>query len=410
MNEHLIHAKGIYNSQRQKYTADALFTQGDRIAAIGGFEELHRRHPQAKVAELTNGYVFPGLINTHVHLEFDASSELYKHYTHDNTELRFLRAAVHANQMLRSGVTTVRDAGSTNAMLALLLPEAQALLPMPRLRLAGAPITVTGGHLCFQGGEADTPEELLAAVGHRKAIGCTDIKIVVSGGQLTPNTHPESVSYSPEEIRVITGEAARFGMPTFAHCLTTDGFVNCMLGGVECIEHCACFVRNRENGLLERVYEADKLEKFRGSGRFFANELSAGYHTFDACREEAAKQTPREAFLLQQEKREMEIFNRYIALGFVPVLGTDAGVSNTPFDETWLELALMVSRCGMRNADAIATGTVNAAQCLHIEQETGCLLPGLCADLIVMDTDPLQDIRAFAHVRQVMKQGQWLEF
>ena len=294
-------------------------------------------------------------------------------------------------------------------MLALLLPEVQTLLPMPRLRLAGAPLTVTGGHLCFQGGEANTPEELLAAVEQRRDIGCTDIKIVVSGGQMTPNTHPESVSYSAQDIRVITGEASRLGMPTFAHCLTTDGFVNCMLGGVECVEHGACFVRNHENGLLERVYEADKLELFRGSGRYFANELSASYHAFDHCRGNPQEQTPREAFLLKQEQREMEIFNRYIELGFIPVLGTDAGVAYTPFDETWLELELMVSRCGMRNADAIATGTVNAARCLHIGHETGALQPGLFADLIVLDTDPLQDIRAFARVGQVMKQGQWLE-
>ena len=408
MNEQLLHAKGIYHSQQQAYSGDALLVRGDRIAAVGAFSELKRQHPQAEVKELANQYVLPGLINTHVHLEFDASTDLYNHYTHDNPEVRFLRAAVHANQMLLSGVTTVRDAGSTNAMLALLLPEVQTLLPMPRLRLAGAPLTVTGGHLCFQGGEADTPEELLAAVEQRRDIGCTDIKIVVSGGQLTPNTHPESVSYSPEDIRVITGEASRLGMPTFAHCLTTDGFVNCMLGGVECVEHGACFVRNQENGLLERVYEADKLEPFRGSGRYFANELSASYHTFDHCRGNPEKQTPREAFLLKQEQREMEIFGRYVELGFIPVLGTDAGVSNTPFDETWLELELMVSRCGMRNADAITAGTVNAARCLHIGHETGSLKPGLYADLIVLDTNPLQDIRAFARVRHVMKQGQWI--
>lgn len=409
MDDLILLAKGIYDSTAKAYPSNSLVVRDGRIADIGDGAQITQKYAGAKVVHLPDAYILPGLINTHVHLEFDCTADARVHYLSESRESRFLRAALNANQALRSGVTTVRDAGSSNAALELLSPRVAPLLPLPRLRMAGAPVTVTSGHLNFLGCEADSIDELVKAVRHHKKIGCTDLKLVVTGGQMTPGSGPDRASYTTEEIRAVTQEADHLGMPTFAHCLTTEGFVNCMRGGIVSIEHGACFVRNQDNGLLERVYDPEAMEEFRGSGRFFANAIAAGYHSMDHCRFRPELQNAREAFLLKQEQRECEIFSEYVQLGLVPVLGTDAGVANTYFDETWLELEIMVERCGLSNAEAIATGTTYAAACMHLEQETGKLEQGLSADLLVLDTDPLRDIHAFRQVKQVMLQGNWIE-
>jgi imidazolonepropionase-like amidohydrolase len=223
--------------------------------------------------------------------------------------------------MLFSGVTTVRDAGSSWRLLALNRPEVRGFMRLPRLRLAGPPLTVTGGHLYYMGGEADSPEELVKAVRRYHKRGCRDLKLVLSGGQLTPGSLPERESYEPAAVTLAVAEAHRLGMTTFAHCLTTTSMVNALRAGVDSIEHGACFVRRADNGLLERVFQPEALEEFRGAGRFFMMGITNNYHALDRWRESSATDE-RERFLLEQEERECAIFRRYVDLGLTPVVGT----------------------------------------------------------------------------------------
>ena len=222
---------------------------------------------------------------------------------------------------------------------------------------------------------------------------------------MTPGSLPERVSMTTEEIAAVVGEAHLLGLPTFAHCLTTEGFVRCMQGGVDCIEHIACFVRHPGNGLLERVYRPDTMAAFAGDARWFMMGLSAGYHQLDDFRSGKKPCTPRESFLLEQEERMFDIFARCCALGLVPVCGTDAGTGGTRFDETWLELALMVERGALTPAQAIRTATTSAAACVGLANETGALREGLWADIVALREDPLEHIRALAVPERVIAQG-----
>lgn len=402
----VLHAKGIYDSKKKDYTANAIVLQDAIIVAVGNFEALCRQYPTAQQIDYSKFYLLPGLINTHVHLEFEPVEDTRKSYLEENAYLNFLRAAQNAHEMLLSGVTTVRDAGSSWNLLHLNDSKANALCALPRMRMAGPPITITGGHLHFMQGEADSLDEVVKAVREHHKRGCTDIKIMVSGGQMTPGSVPERESYHVDAIRAITEEASVFGMPTFAHCLTTKGFVNAMHGGVQCIEHCACFVRNQKNGLLERVYEPDIMMEFKGKNPYFMNAISNNYHALDHCRNHTAQQTPREAFLLEQEERECEIFKNYIKLGMIPVIGTDAGCGLTYFDETWLECEILAQRCGFSSSDIITAATINGARCLEMEDTIGQLAPGYSADMIALSEDPLQDITALHKVVHVFCKGQ----
>jgi imidazolonepropionase-like amidohydrolase len=330
-----------------------------------------------------------------------------KKYLEGDPSDRSRMAAKNAECLLMSGVTTVRDAGSSWQLLGLERETVPGIPALPRLQLAGPPITVTAGHLHFiPGSEADTADELVLAVRQRQQRGCTAIKIIASGGQLTPGSYPERASYSAAEIRIMTREAQQWNLPTFAHCLTTESFANAMAGGVQCIEHCACFVRNTGNQLLERVYEPSVMASFRDQHRYFMNGISNNYHAFDHCRHIPEIQTPREAFLLEQEQRNCENFRKLTDLGMIPVVGTDAGCSRTYFDETWLELEILHQRCGLSAADTIQAATANGAAALGLGNQTGRLAPGLAADMIALAENPLRDIRAFRKLGHIMLNGQ----
>ena len=93
-------------------------------------------------------------------------------------------------------------------------------------------------------------------------------------------------------------------------------------------------------------------------------------------------------------------------LGLLPVCGTDAGTGGTRFDETWLELALMVRRGGLSEKEAIHIGTLQSAACLGLENQTGAIREGLSADLMTLEEDPFTHIEALAHPAQVICRGE----
>ena len=402
--EYLIRARGIYRDERLQDVTGLRVREG-RIAELAPYEALAAHHPDLTTLDLSDCWLFPGLINTHVHLEFTATDRARLDYVEGTPGTHLLQAAHAAQQLLRSGVTTARDAGSSWSALELRHPQAQRNLKTPRLLLAGPPLTVTGGHLHFLGEETDGAADMVRQVRIRQKRGCDAIKLIVTGGQMTPGSLPERVSMTTEEIAAVVGEAHLLGLPTFAHCLTTEGFVRCMQGGVDCIEHIACFVRHPGNGLLERVYRPDTMAAFAGDARWFMMGLSAGYHQLDDFRSGKKPCTPRESFLLEQEERMFDIFARCCALGLVPVCGTDAGTGGTRFDETWLELALMVERGALTPAQAIRTATTSAAACVGLANETGALREGLWADIVALREDPLEHIRALAVPERVIAQG-----
>ena len=133
--------------------------------------------------------------------------------------------------------------------------------------------------------------------------------------------------------------------------------------------------------------------------------LSAGYHNLDDFRSGKRPCGANETFWLEQEERMFAIFKKVIALGLLPVCGTDAGTGGTRFDETWLELALMVRRGCLNAREAIRIGTAQSAACLGLTRETGAIGEGLSADLIALETDPITCIEALAHPARVMAQG-----
>ena len=354
------------------------------------------------VLDLAGYFLIPGLINTHVHLTLSAGDDPARDYLAEDTAQHVARAGEHARHLLLSGVTTARDCGSDWEVLSLgPLAQTGALLA-PRLVLCGPPITPTAGHCHFMHGEADGVEALRLAVHQRHERGATSIKAMASGGQMTPGTFPEKACYTQEELNAVTAEAGRLSLPTVAHVLATEAIRRAARAGFHSLEHCA-FFRREAHGWMERAYEAEVAAEVRRHGGAIMMGLSAAWHMRDAFRS-SNRRTPHQEFLLVQEQRMLEIFALCAALGIPMVAGTDAGVGRTPFDETWLELALMV-RAGLSPADAIRGATLHAARVLGLAERVGAIAPGLEADLIAVREDPLRRIEAFRRVDWIMRGG-----
>ena len=400
----LLKGKGIYRTELGRISKqDTILIDGETIAQIGKWESLRNEYPDLPTVE-TAGWLFPGLINSHVHLEFDATKDARVHWMNESPEKRFLHAALRASSMVRSGVTTVRDAGSSWGLLEL-RGERSKQMPLPALQCAGMPITVTGGHLHFMGEATDGLNEMVKATRIRQKRGCDAVKLIVTGGQMTPGSLPERVSMTTEEIAAVTAESHLLNLPVFAHCLTTEGFVRCMEGDVDCIEHIACFVRNQVNGLLERVWVPEIMDRFAGQSRFFMMGLACHYHALDEYREGRKACGNVEEFLLRQEENMFSIFKKCLNLGLKPVCGTDAGTNGTLFEETWLEAVLMNERGGLTPAETIRVCTEQTAQALGLSRVTGSIREGLRADIVALSDNPLENIRSYSCPLSVVAAG-----
>lgn len=407
---YMVHGKGIYDSDSHGMQANAMLVHHGTIIQTGQIQKLTELYPDIFVVDCSDQYILPGLVNTHVHLELEPSQDTYERYRKGTAREHIQQAAEAANRLLLSGVTLARDAGSSESLVPALdrsIYEDGMLLP--RIQFTGMPFTRTGGHMGFLGKPTDTEEEIIREVESRQRDGCECIKIIASGGQLTPGSLPEKSSYRKEEIRLITDQAHKRGLLTAAHCLTTESFINAMDAGVDSIEHCACFVRNTENGLLERKMEEAVMNTYCGDHRYFMIGFSNHYHMLDHVREDMRIAGEKERFLLQQEEQEICIFSKLVELGLRPLVGTDAGCGLTYFDETWLELELLVSRCGMTAKEAIYAATVAGAEALGYGGMLGRLQAGYEADFITLDQNPLEEISAFRQVRHVVCRGKWVK-
>ena len=381
----------------------AVLVQGGRIEAVEPAEALPVGGPEAPPGiELAGHVLLPGLINTHVHLSFSAGDDPLRDYLAEDSAQHVARAVEHARQLLLSGVTTVRDCGSGWALLSVAALADRGAILAPRLVLCGPPITPTAGHLHFMHGEADGVEAVRLAVRRRHKRGATSIKAIASGGQMTPGSVPDRPCYSQEELDAIAAEAERLSLPTVVHVLATESIRRAARAGFQSLEHCAFFQRTAQ-GWMERVYAAEVAEEVRRHGCAVMAGLSAAWHLRESYRT-SDQRTPHQEFLLAMERRSEEIFARFSALGIPMVVGTDAGVLRTPFDETWLELALM-ARAGLSPADTLRGATLHAARVLGLADRVGAIAPGLEADLIAVPGNPLERIEVMQRVPWVMKAG-----
>jgi imidazolonepropionase-like amidohydrolase len=305
----------------------------------------------------------------------------------------------------RSGVTTVRDCGDQNGMLfALRRAMNEEVLSGPRLVLCGPPLTMSGGHAHFLGGQADGPDEVARTVRRRIADGADFIKMIATGGG-TPGSHPAHAAYSPAELEAAVAAAHRVGVRVAAHCRGTPGIVNALAAGVDHIEH-ACF--EMPDGTL--VFDPQAADRMARAGTFVTPTIQLYRDALAHLKAKAALQALGKAEAAHLARLpgiidvKYESLQGFLKAGVEVVAGNDAGLPHTGFGCFWQELETLVAG-GMTSMQAITAATWTAARAIGAEDRIGAIQTGRQADLLVVDGNPTADISALARVRLVVQAG-----
>ena len=357
----------------------------------------------AEVMEFRGCTIMPGMIDTHVHLNLPGDGTSLEDAVRQPEGVLVATSIFTAQRALAAGITTVRDVGAMGST-AIHVRRALELGygTGPRVLAGGQPITITGGHTWYFGGEADGEADLRRKVRHMVKLGADFIKVMGSGGG-TVNTRSWLPSYSREEMAALADEAHRLGRRITVHCLCAQSIDYAIDAGVDQIEHAGFIADGKGN----QKFEPAVGEKLARSGIPVTSTLAVGGAVVETMQAKQQRTPDEEALLTRWIKMLDENLRQFRMLreaGVTFVAGTDAGWRFTPFDGLPMELALM-HQGGMPIMDTITAATGLAAKVIGIEDKVGTLTAGLAADLIVVGGDPSQDLDRLRDLRLVIQGG-----
>jgi imidazolonepropionase-like amidohydrolase len=365
--------------------ADGAVVIGDRtVDWAGPAETLPAECAALPRTDYPGSTILPGLIDSHVHLGFDGGPDPAARMRSETDEQQLVLMLHNARELLGVGVTTARDLGA-RAYLDVVVRDAIAagLARGPRMIVAARPITVTGGHCWFMGGEADSEDDLRRMVRTHHKRGADLVKVMSTGGFMTTGSAPWYAQFTAAQLAVIVEEAARVDKPVAAHVHGIEGIRRAVEAGVTTLEHCSFVTETNERRFDEPL-----------AARIAERQIFV-CPTINVNAPYVAKLTGINVGEHVKAMHEMGV--RIIA-------GTDAGVDNTPHHQYIGGLEYLVS-LGFRPGEVLAMATTEAAAALGVGAITGRLAPGYDADLIVVDGDPRTDVTVLGKLRRVIARG-----
>jgi len=387
-----IHSRHVLDVRTGVAGEGYVLVRGDRLAAI------ERQAPAgARVIELGDATLLPGLIDCHVHLDADWNDFSATGNLRRSSPAKTLTALQNAQIYLQRGFTTVRDAGTTDPAydtIALRDAIARGAFAGPRVLAAGVPISVTGGHgdlnalapdvpMTRGANIADTVDEMRVAVRHDLRNGVDWIKLMATGGVVDSLSDYNVQELSEEQMRAAVEVAHRADRKVMAHAEGTKGINAAARAGIDSIEHGTMLDEETAQLMAERgTWLVPTLETFQ---RGVEIGLSLG--------QEPIMLEKGKAILRYQQPAFERAIRHHVKIAF--------GLDDEPKYTTREFQALVAG--GLTPLQALQAATTNAASLLSIE--AGAIEPGKLADLIAIDGDPLRDIKTLERVVFVMKGG-----
>jgi imidazolonepropionase-like amidohydrolase len=359
-----------------------------RIGDQGTIEDVGHLTPEADetVYDLSGKTVMPGLVDAHVHLSLSGAASIDPVLDASDVELALIEAA-NARRTLAAGVTAVRTMGARDLDVRVREHVNRGDLDGPRIVANCRSITITGGHGHHLGREVDGPHACRRAVREEVKRGAEFVKFMSTGGVTTPDSDPEALAFTPEEIRTLVDEAHRQGVPAATHAHGAEGVKVAVRAGVDTVEHGTCL-------------DDEAIDCLRENDVTLVPTLSAGRSIVENAAdapEETATQTS------AVYERHVESFRRAYEAGVTIAGGTDAGTPFNDHGENATELSHMVAH-GMDEMDALVAMTSTAAETIGLA-DAGRIEPGAQADLLVLDGDPLDDFSALRSPETVLQAG-----
>ena len=357
-----------------------------------------------KLIRLTEHTVMPGLMDMHTHLMSQHSKDSYTERFFMEQADYALRSTLYARATLMAGFTTVRDLGDNGVNSVSLRKAIEAgWVPGPRIFTSGKSLASTGGHAdptnSLRGdyrrdpgpleGVINSPEDARKAVRQRYKDGADLIKLTATGGVLSLAASGQNPQFTDEELRAVVATAKDYNMIVAVHAHGTEGMKRAVLAGVDSIEH--------------GTFMTDEIiELMKQKGTYWVPTLVAGEWVAQKAKEpgyfpEIVR--PKAAAIGPAIR---ETFRKAHAAGVKIAFGTDSGVS--PHGDNAREFELMVEG-GMPPMKALQSATLEASRLMRIDDRLGTLEAKKLADIVAVQGNPLQDIRAMKDVVFVMKEG-----
>lgn len=366
------------------------------VGAASGVEILEG----TEIVDCGGRTLMPGLMDAHTHLETTASNNVINEVAQYNLPTRTMRSYWNALETIRAGITTVRDVADIgDCVIAVRNVINQKLLPGPRIIASGKAINQTGGHASMSteyqwsrpdaGGSGhcvDGEAECRRAIRTEVAAGADLIKIYVTSGLYDPFLGKPRDEFSQKEIEALCEEAANSGKKVAAHCHTAKSAKYCIENGVASIEH----------GMM---INEETLELMKAHGTFWVPTTIVYQMMADGAKYGLGSSTienSRKA-LVNQEK----MFRKALDMGIKIGIGTDCGGVLINHGETARELECL-NRWGMTAMDCIRAATSANAELLGINSITGSVEAGKEADILIVDGDPLEDIRILQNQEKIL--------
>jgi imidazolonepropionase-like amidohydrolase len=349
--------------------------------------------------DLEGRTLLPGFIDCHVHLCLDGSADPTALLQRDPDPLVTLKAARNAYHTLFAGVTTVRDMGDKNHIsLSLRDAIATGMTAGARVLSSGQLICMTGGQGWAFGREADGPDEMRKAVREQLRAGTNCIKLMATGGVLTPGVEAGAPQLTYEELKAGVEETHKGGRKAASHAQGREGIRNSLRAGMDTIEH----------GI---DIDDEAIDLFLKNKAALVPTLCAPFHIL-----EKGAQAGIPEFVIQKTEKVKEVHLdsalKAFQAGVTIAMGTDAGTPFNRHGENLKELELL-TKLGFTGMEAIVAATRTAAEVLGLETQIGTLEKGKLADLIIFEGDPTEDITLLQKQERivgVMKEGRFYKW
>lgn len=341
--------------------------------------------------------LLPGLIDCHTHVIGLSTEEPDPRAGIARVARDTIAAVTGLADVVRSGLTTIRDCGFPHhGIFAIRMAADAGAFPAPRMRVSGRAIAATGGHGSSLAIEVDGVDAVRRAVRLEAKAGADWLKVMVTGGTATPGEEVTDVQLTLDEVRAVVDEAHRRGRKVCAHVSNLTGTHLALRAGVDSIEHGIALDDEAVGLMVDR-------------GTWLVPSLLCTRTEGEAGPESGIPEFVRRkgAAIYRQQ---MASFQRALAAGVRIAAGTDAAVPYLPLGGPTIaaELALMVE-LGMSPAAAIQSATAAAADMLGYGTSLGRIQGGALADLVVVDGDPLADMTTIARPWLVVSRGRPLD-